>query len=70
MLGHIFLYILGMEGGGGLQIIHWHTIACPYFSINIINIYYIPSSEILEFPSVIDFDITSDDINFHFHFLP
>ena len=32
--------------------------------------YYIPSSEILEFPSVINFDIiTSDDINFHFHFL-
>ena len=31
-----------------------------------INIYYIPSSEILEFPSVINFDIiTSDDINFH-----
>ena len=28
-------------------------------------------SEILEFPSVINFDIiTSDDINFHFHFLP
>ena len=38
----------------------------------LINIlYYIPSSEILEFPSVINFDIiTSDDINFHFHFLP
>ena len=34
-------------------------------------VYYIPSSEILEFPSVINFDIiTSDDINFHFHFLP
>ena len=33
--------------------------------------YYIPSSEILEFPSVMNFDIiTSDDINFHFHFLP
>ena len=32
--------------------------------------YYIPSSEILEFNSVINFDIiTSDDINFHFHFL-
>ena len=32
-------------------------------------IYFI--SEILEFPSVIKFDIiTSDDINFHFHFLP
>ena len=31
----------------------------------------IPSSEILEFPSVINFDIIiSDDINFHFHFLP
>ena len=29
--------------------------------------YYIPSSEILEFPSVINFEIiTSDDINFHF----
>ena len=35
------------------------------------DIYYIPSSEIQEFPSVINFDIiTSDDINFHFHFLP
>ena len=34
-------------------------------------VYYIPSSEILEFPSLINFDIiTSDDINFHFHFLP
>ena len=33
--------------------------------------YYIPSSEILEFPSVINFDIiTTDDINFHFYFLP
>ena len=33
--------------------------------------YYIPSSEILEFPSVINFDIiTSDDIIIHFHFLP
>ena len=33
--------------------------------------YDIPSSEILEFPSVINFDIiTSDDINFYFHFLP
>ena len=32
---------------------------------------YIPSSEILEFPSVINFDIiTCDDINFHVHFLP
>ena len=32
------------------------------------DIYYIPSSEILKFPSVINFDIiTSDDINFHFH---
>ena len=32
--------------------------------------YYIPCSEILQFPSVINFDIiTSDDINFHFHFL-
>ena len=32
--------------------------------------YDIPSSEILEFPGVINFDIiTSDDINFHFHFL-
>ena len=31
-----------------------------------IHFYYIPSSEILEFPSVINFDIiTSDDINFH-----
>ena len=31
--------------------------------------YYIPSGEILEFPSVINFNIiTSDDINFHFHF--
>ena len=29
--------------------------------------YYIPSSEILEFPIAIYFDlITSDDINFHF----
>ena len=29
--------------------------------------YYKPSSEILEFPSVINFDIiTSDNINFHF----
>ena len=36
-----------------------------------ISIYFIPSSEILEFPSVINFDIiTSDDIKFHFHFLP
>ena len=34
-------------------------------------VYYIPSSEILEFPIVINFDIiTSDDINFNFHFLP
>ena len=32
-----------------------------------ILIYYIPSSKILEFPSVINFDITSNDINFHFH---
>ena len=33
--------------------------------------YYIPNSEILEFPSVINFDIvTSDDINFYLHFLP
>ena len=33
--------------------------------------YYILSCEILEFPSVINFDIiTSDDINFYFHFLP
>ena len=32
--------------------------------------YYIPSSEIHEFPCVVNFDIiTSDDINFHFHFL-
>ena len=32
-----------------------------------IDVYYIPSSEILEFPSVINFDIIySDDINFHF----
>ena len=30
-----------------------------------IKFYYIPSSEILEFPSVINFDIiTSDDIDF------
>ena len=37
----------------------------------IINIYYIPSPEILEFPNEINFDIiTSDDINFHFQFLP
>ena len=34
------------------------------------GVYYIPSSEILEFPRVINFDITSDDINFYFHFLP
>ena len=35
------------------------------------HIYHIPSSEILDFPSVINFDIiTSDDINFHFQFLP
>ena len=34
-------------------------------------LYYIPSSEILEFPSVINFDIiTNDNINIHFHFLP
>ena len=34
-------------------------------------IYYIPNSEILEFSSVINFDIiTCDDINIHFHFLP
>ena len=33
--------------------------------------YYTLNSEILEFPSVINFDIiTSDDINFDFHFLP
>ena len=33
----------------------------------VIRFYYIPSSEILEFPSVINFDIiTSDDINFRF----
>ena len=32
---------------------------------------YISGSEILEFSSVINFDIiTSGDINFHFHFLP
>ena len=31
------------------------------------HVHYIPSSEILEFPSVINFDIiTSDNINFHF----
>ena len=31
-------------------------------------VYYISSSEIVEFPSVINSDIiTSDDINFHFH---
>ena len=41
-----------------------------YFDQCIKIFYYIPSSEILEFPSVINFDITtSDDINFHFHFL-
>ena len=35
------------------------------------NVYYIPSGEILKFPRVINFDIiTSDDINFPFHFLP
>ena len=35
------------------------------------ELHYIPSSEILEFPSVIEFDIiTGEDINFHFHFLP
>ena len=35
-----------------------------------IKFYYIPSCEILEFPSIINFDIiTSDNINFHFHFL-
>ena len=34
-------------------------------------IYYIPNSEILEIPSVINFDIiTSDDIDFYCHFLP
>ena len=38
---------------------------------DLISLYYIPSREILEFPSVTNFDIiTSDDINFHFHFLP
>ena len=38
---------------------------------HVMTFYYIPSSEILEFPSVINFDIiTSADINFHFHFLP
>ena len=38
-------------------------------SINYYNnlVYYIPRSEILEFSSVINFDIiTSDDTNFHF----
>ena len=41
------------------------------FDYNVSLFYYIPSSEILEFPSVINFDIiTSDDINFYFHFLP
>ena len=40
-------------------------------SKSIILIYYIPSSEILEFPNVMNFYIVaSDDINFHFHFLP
>ena len=34
-------------------------------------IYYIPGSEIMEFPSVINFDIiTNNDIDFQFHFLP
>ena len=43
---------------------------CSHVTFNI-HIYYIPSGEILEFPSVINFDIiTSDDINFHFLFLP
>ena len=38
-------------------------------NISVLHV-YIPSSEILEFPSVINFDIiTSGDINFHFHFL-
>ena len=38
---------------------------------NIKIFYYIPSSEILEFCTVINFDIiTRDDINFHFHILP
>ena len=42
-----------------------------YLMINLLRFYYMPSSEILEFPSVINFDIiTSDDINFYFHFLP
>ena len=42
-----------------------------YFSSCVLKLYYIPSSEILEFPSVTNFDIiTSDDINFHFHFQP
>ena len=44
---------------------------CVVRMTSIKAIYYIPSSEILEFPSVINFDIiTTDDINFHFHFLP
>ena len=35
------------------------------------DFHYIPSSEILEFPSVINFDIiTCDDINFHLKSLP
>ena len=39
--------------------------------VGINRCYYIPSSEILEIPCVINFDIiTSDDSNFHFHFLP
>ena len=42
----------------------WEKVASILF-------YYIPSSEILEFPSEINFDIiSSNDINFHFHFLP
>ena len=46
-------------------------LSIPPTSFNKCFIYYIPSSKILKFPSVINFDIiTRDDINFHFHFLP
>ena len=51
-----------------------HALFVPFFVLThrcVSWLYHIPSSEILEFPSVINFDIiTSDDINFHFHFLP
>ena len=56
-----------LEFKKSLKFVVWERVQ---HTLTINPIYDIPSSEILEFPSVINFDIiTSDNINFHFHFL-